>query len=319
MVAEVLLTLLSELRRTAVVNNLTRLLEEASPGRSWALGLLPEHKAGRKIELVRGGPQDAQPAEQSCVASAAVEQQLPICSESPEDLARCYAPTIATEQGSALAFPVIGPGRVIGALELYGALPEATLARVGVIVEGLGPALINARRYDLQCGQSRHDDTTGLLNVRALRESLHTEVARAERFGHPVSMLFVDLDHFKEVNDRYGHSVGSALLREVAHRLEAGVRRIDSTFRYGGDEFALLLVQTDLAGAKQTALRIHSLFDQATFREPGGDELALNLSIGVASYPDDGENAEELLKAADRAMYVAKQRGRGRIIGTDDL
>jgi diguanylate cyclase (GGDEF)-like protein len=120
----------------------------------------------------------------------------------------------------------------------------------------------------------------------------------------------LDLDHFKAVNDTHGHLVGSALLREVGELLFTSIRQVDSAFRYGGDEFAVLLVETPLGGAMELARRIHAGFQSRRFLAAEGLNLKLTASIGVASFPDHSQTAMGLLDAADRAMYEAKAAGR---------
>lgn len=162
------------------------------------------------------------------------------------------------------------------------------------------------------------EQTTGLFNARQLRDSLTQELLRGRRFGHPVSILFIDLDHFKRVNDQYGHLAGTALLVAIAERLTQNIRKVDSAYRYGGDEFVLLLVETNRAGARSVAARIQSAL-AAPFLAATGQPIDVTVSIGVAGYPDDGSEADEILAAADRALYRAKACGRNEVVSTEDL
>jgi diguanylate cyclase (GGDEF)-like protein len=138
---------------------------------------------------------------------------------------------------------------------------------------------------------------------------------RARELGRPLSVLFCDLDHFKGYNDANGHSAGDVVLREVAHMIEQSVRNIDIAGRYGGEEFVVLLVETGRADALMIAERIRERIGAAGFSAHG---TPLTVSIGVAGYPEDSGRREELLDEADRAMYLAKQRGRDQVVAAGE-
>lgn len=153
------------------------------------------------------------------------------------------------------------------------------------------------------------DGLTGLANHRALREALVRETAEAGRFGHPVSVVLVELDKFKQVNDQYGHMRGDAVLRSVAEAMKNACRTMDLAARFGGDEFVLLLPQTPKAAAAQVAERLRHSLEKL----PLPDGVRLTASLGVASMPDDETSADGLLEAADRAMYQVKNTGGNRV------
>ena len=158
------------------------------------------------------------------------------------------------------------------------------------------------------------DALTGLWNVRYLRESLRREVERAVRFDRPLAVVVLDVDHFKDVNDRHGHQRGDAVLAELAQRVRAQVRDVDTVARYGGEELVVVLPETDGAGGRLLAERVR----EAVAREPfdGVDRpgLRVTLSAGVADLPTCGRSADELVRAADDALYVAKASGRDRVV-----
>ncbi len=156
-----------------------------------------------------------------------------------------------------------------------------------------------------------HDALTGLLNRREFSRMIIDEVTRVTRFGHPLSLVMLDLDHFKEINDTHGHQAGDAVLIELAHRLSAGSRRTDRVARYGGEEFAILLVETDAASAMLQAGRLIELISQTPIRLPDGTMLTVTASAGVAGLPAGGSE-QALIGAADRALYRAKAEGRAR-------
>jgi diguanylate cyclase (GGDEF)-like protein len=169
-------------------------------------------------------------------------------------------------------------------------------------------------------GLATHDDLTGLLNRREMERVLTDELERAERYNRPLSLVLIDLDHFKRVNDSHGHQVGDLVLRHLASLLTGQTRAVDHVARYGGEEFALIEVETDAPGALLSAERIRAGLEGSPCPVPGLEGgLSITLSAGVATYPQHGLAAESLLRAADRALYEAKARGRNRVVGAGDL
>ncbi|MFN2503946.1 MAG: GGDEF domain-containing protein [Acidimicrobiales bacterium] len=168
-------------------------------------------------------------------------------------------------------------------------------------------ARVNAL-VDRLAGTARTDPLTGLRNRRAYDELIELEIARAERTGLPLSLVLGDLDHFKFVNDRFGHPTGDVVLRRVATQLEQSERRIDIAARLGGEEFALVLPNTDAEGAFLVAERMRHSMRTAFSRDP----LPVTMSFGIACYPDDGSDAAALFQAADVALMAAKRKGRDR-------
>jgi diguanylate cyclase (GGDEF)-like protein len=174
-------------------------------------------------------------------------------------------------------------------------------------------AAANARLREL----SMRDELTGLFNRRALFEQLELEVQRSARYGREFSLLFLDVDDFKRINDAHGHAAGDAALRTIATLLHStdGVRRSDFVARYGGEEFCVVLPETPLAGAEVKAERIRSAAETLPPLVTGaGAPLSLTVSVGVASFPHHGDDVDSLLKAADGAQYVAKQSGKNRVV-----
>ncbi len=157
------------------------------------------------------------------------------------------------------------------------------------------------------------DELTGLYNYRYLHTRLQEEFKRAERYRDPLACAMVDIDHFKLFNDRFGHSVGDAVLAEVAVRLKRAVREIDVVARYGGEEFLLVLPSTHFSGALTVADRVWRSVGEEPLRHEGVDHK-ITISCGVALYPSrDVKTKDQLLKAADKALYQAKGDGRDRI------
>lgn len=172
----------------------------------------------------------------------------------------------------------------------------------------LAVGLDNVHLLDEARQESRLDPLTGLFNYKHLNEQLRLEIERARRFGSRLSILLADLDRFKDLNDRFGHPWGNEALKEVARLLADSTRSIDTAAKYGGDEFLLILPNTDRRGACRAAERL--VKKMRGLRLPGvGDRFRLTLSVGVASFPEDGTDVRALIRAADEALYRAKGRG----------
>jgi diguanylate cyclase (GGDEF)-like protein len=205
---------------------------------------------------------------------------------------------------------------VQGVIELVngadqGPFSEEDLRTLSTVGEFASIALENARNFLKVQDLTVIDDHTGLYNSRHLKRQLEQEVVRAVRFGHPVSLIFFDLDRFKQVNDRRGHQSGSRALWEVGQLLGNVLRSTDVAVRYGGDEFVVLLPETSRDQALEVARRLRDEVAGATFlaHEPAG-AMRLTASFGVATFPDDGSTPDELLRRADEAMYRVKKRSR---------
>ncbi len=159
-----------------------------------------------------------------------------------------------------------------------------------------------------------HDALTWLLNRAQLEKRLQEEVGRAHRYRRGLSILFLDLDYFKTVNDRFGHQAGDSLLKGFADLLANEMRQVDLIGRYGGEEFVVILPETTPDRALETAQRLRTRVAAHRFElEPGGRTLSITVSIGIGVIPDHGRTMDALIRAADKAMYQAKQAGRDRV------
>lgn len=157
------------------------------------------------------------------------------------------------------------------------------------------------------------DELTGLLTKRSLFRALEVEITRAQRYRHPVSVLMMDLDHFKRVNDTYGHLAGSQCLAEVGKLIRESTRETDVSGRYGGEEFVTFLPESDTAAGMIVAERIRQSMERRVFHY-GDAAYQVQISIGVATWPADGDDVESLVGAADTALYRAKNEGRNRCV-----
>jgi diguanylate cyclase (GGDEF)-like protein len=163
---------------------------------------------------------------------------------------------------------------------------------------------------------TRIDELTGLHNLRALHEQLPTWLGPAARTGRRMALMMMDVDGFKTVNDRLGHGVGNEFLKEVSNLLRFAVRVGDEPFRFGGDEFVLLLADADGEGANIVATRIQEIY-RSMGQTLRGTDVQVSFSIGIAIFPDDGATPEVLLARADEALYAAKRSGPGKVARYD--
>ncbi len=159
-----------------------------------------------------------------------------------------------------------------------------------------------------------HDPLTGLYNRREMEHQLQDELKRARRYGRPLSVLWLDIDHFKAVNDRYGHPAGDEVLRQLSSLLLTHVRSVDYAARYGGEELLIVLPELDQQEAMEMAERLRKLVEITRIRVASGERVGVTVSVGVASFPLDGQDPAGLLSKADAAMYLAKQNGRNRVV-----
>ncbi|MDH3514364.1 MAG: GGDEF domain-containing protein, partial [Gammaproteobacteria bacterium] len=157
---------------------------------------------------------------------------------------------------------------------------------------------------------SARDGLTGLYNRRELERRLHEETQRARRYHRSLSVMMLDVDHFKVVNDNYGHQAGDEVLITVTDLIQLHVRPVDVVCRYGGEELAVILPETDAEGAHTVAERIRATVEESITTTPQGDMVRVTVSIGLATFPRDGDTAAGLVHSADSALYVAKQEGR---------
>ncbi|MBC7430143.1 MAG: GGDEF domain-containing protein [Bacteriovorax sp.] len=166
------------------------------------------------------------------------------------------------------------------------------------------------------------DDVTGLYNQRKLYKDLALLVDKFQKEKDPFCVLFIDIDYFKKVNDTYGHLVGTKLLENVARDIKILLRDSDISYRYGGDEFVVILVNSDAAAGKIVGERILQIIKERMYEVDIRDEkkmVKLSVSIGVAEFPTDAVNSQEILAIADRMMYEAKESGRGVVFNTQDI
>ena len=222
------------------------------------------------------------------------------------------------KDGSIIGIPLIINNNVVGVMNLSrtvtGGFSPPELRLLGLLADQAAVAISNASLHQMVSRQAYSDTVTGLPNRRALDERLEREVLHARRTGFPFSVLMMDLDGFKEVNDTHGHALGDMVLRDLFRYLASGLRSSDFLARYGGDELTLILSQTDLPAARLVTEKLLDNLHKYQFQLPGGGALKLSLSGGLALYPLHAMSGTDLLRAADEALYRAKKHNRGSFV-----
>jgi diguanylate cyclase (GGDEF)-like protein len=207
--------------------------------------------------------------------------------------------------------PLIVEGRVIGMLSVNATsepriFSAEELSVFETVANQIAIGIRNARLYGRAKDRANEDSLTGLSNHRYLQERLDHEIARAERAGHPLAIVLLDLNNFKNFNDNFGHQAGDEVLRFVANAVTSCLRTTDVAGRYGGDEFLVILPQADEGGARLLLSRLRRKVEQRN--DSGFPPIPIEMSAGIAIYPREGDNKADLVAAADRAMYADKKR-----------
>jgi diguanylate cyclase (GGDEF)-like protein len=228
----------------------------------------------------------------------------------------------AAGQHSYCCVPLQAQGEAVGILHLQmiepGELSEPVMTLVTMFAEQVGLSVANIRLREALRDQSIRDPLTGLYNRRYMEEMLERETLRAVRSEQGLGVLMLDLDHFKNFNDTYGHDAGDTVLREAAAFLLKSVRAEDIVCRFGGEEFIVILPVADLKVAQARAERIRSRLRELPVLHQGQSLGMVTVSVGVAELPQHGTTRTELIEAADAALYRAKREGRDRVVVADD-
>jgi len=225
-------------------------------------------------------------------------------------------PMRGLQGGPILAAPLAAGGGLLGMLLLVdgrGELDTGALPRIRRLLPEMLPGLLNARQVESYRELVIRDDQSDCYNRRYFDRCLSEEVYRAQRYGSALSLVFLDLDNLKELNARYGHAVGSKTVREVSRRLVGGIRGSDRAFRYGGDEFCVVLPGTDLAGSREVCERLRLAISTRPFVVDSTTHVPVTASFGIASYPEHARTSLGLIKCADEAMQLAKNSGKNSV------
>jgi len=221
------------------------------------------------------------------------------------------------ETRSIICVPLRSKHRVLGVIQLVNVNMDGFSNEEIFFLQSLcdyaAIAIENSRAVEKIQELTITDDCTGLYNARHLHKTLETEVYRSARFNYEFTVLFIDLDHFKQVNDTFGHLVGSKLLAEIGYLIKAQLRLIDYAFRYGGDEFVVLLPQTSKDSALVVARRLLDNLRNSRFCKEENLNLNVRASIGLATYPHDAKTPQDVIRQADEMMYLVKNSTRDNI------
>ena len=305
-------------------------LQELVRADSWALYLFAGEGA-EEFDVLRGDRSGRirsfrQPAHEG-LPGRVVRDRKPVIVNNEEAGVDRFDPEGETAalpgRRSLLCIPLVSRGRAIGALELSsgetsaegehgaeGRFGEKELDLVRMLMEPAAITIENGQLFRKLEELSVTDDLTRLYNSRYLNTFLGREIKRARRYHQAVSVIFLDLDGFKRVNDTYGHLAGSRTLEEVGGLLRERVRETDIVSRYGGDEFTIVMTQTGPQDALILASRLRSALESKVLLTGMGHAVHITASFGIASFPDHADSREDLIAAADQAMYRVKERGK---------
>lgn len=248
------------------------------------------------------------------VAEYGVSLLIPDVSKEPRFASRIDK-KIGFVTHSIVCVPMISNDRIIGVIQLLNGVGQGQFIEqdqriLSTIADFTAIAIENSRLHQRVRDLTITDDLTGLYNTRHFQTLCEYEMERASRYGNELSMVFLDLDHFKQVNDTYGHLTGSRLLKEVGHLFKQEVRVVDYAARYGGDEFVFLLPSTSKKGAMAMAANLLDKLRETEFISDCEQPMRITASIGVATYPTNAYCLQELVKLSDEAMYEVKRSTR---------
>lgn len=319
--------LTSSLDIHAVLETIMRQVERLIKPKSWSL-LLVERETGDLIfeiavSTVSEQLQGVRLGRGKGIAGWVAEhgQPLLIPDVSKDDrFAEQFDQKLLFTTRSIVCVPMKIKDQVIGVIELINSYEEVDfdeddILLISSIADFAAIALENARNYKRINELVITDDLTGLYNSRQFGQLIESEFKRSCRYGETFSLVFLDLDHFKGINDSYGHLVGSRMLSEFGRLVGKHIRSYDMAARYGGDEFVVILPHTGKEQAVKMAGHLLKVMKDTSFVSDDNDPIPLTASFGVATYPDDAGSAGDLIKAADIAMYDAKAGGRAGVRG----
>ncbi len=317
-------TITSSLDIKEVLSIIMQKITEILQPKDWALLLLDEDSKKLRFEVAVGERseklKDIQLSLGEGIAGWVAEKGEPLfITNAQEDprFARRVDETSQYNTRSIICVPLKSKGKVLGVIELINTLDEGPFEENDIIflqtiADYAAIAIENALYFKKVQQLTITDDVTGLYNSRYLHQIIDSEIVRAQRYNLTFSIIFLDLDYFKKVNDNYGHLIGSQVLQETAKVLKANLRESDIATRYGGDEFVIILPETPKMLAYEVAKRLHKAINEHVFIN---EELNIKLtaSFGVANFPEDAITKLDLIRNADIAMYRVKESGRNNI------
>lgn len=317
--------LTSTLDRDKLLKLVMEKIGELLSAKNWSLMLIDENKQELYFEIVVGEFADKIKgmrikANQGIAGWVANHREAVLLSDVSKD--KRFHAEIDNISGfrtrSLICVPLICRENVLGVIELVNKrigeeFTDEDLEILKHLADYIAIAIDNAKNFEKIEELTIRDDLTCLYNTRFFHEMLDREIKRSKRKQRELSLIFIDMDHFKEVNDTYGHLCGSKLLKEVANVIIDSVRNIDVPIRYGGDEFVIILPETNKIQASQVANRILENLRAFDFLKEEQLNLKLTASVGFATYPDDAKDKDDLIRKADNAMYSVKNTTRNNV------
>lgn len=318
-------TLTSTLDIKEVLRIILQRISELLHPTSWSLLLFDEKEKALKYEILINDP-NADRTQTVRLGQGLIgwvaQYAKPVLIPDPSKKKEFTPPAdvlVGMDADALLCVPLRSKEKTLGVIEIRrkgkGTVPfgEEDLTTIAVIADYSAIAIENARNFQRIQELTITDDLTSLFNVRHLHTLLEAEVLRAARYRKNFSMVFLDLDHFKKVNDTWGHMHGSQLLRETADVLQAHIRNVDCGARYGGDEFIILLPETGKEDAIIIAERLRKAIETNSFLQDKGLSVHFTASFGVATFPEDAQTKDDLIRLADKAMYSVKNSTRNNV------
>lgn len=314
-------TLTSTLDLQEVLRVIMKIIADQFEPRDWSLLLVDEESEELYFAIVVGEARDKLKDVRlkmgEGIAGWVAQHGQPLITENAYQdprFAKWVDQRTGFETKSMVCLPLVSKGRTLGVIELLntarGHFSERDIELLVALADFTAIAVENARYVKRIKDLSIVDDVTGLYNSRHLHTLLETEISRAVRYAAPFSVVFLDLDYFKLVNDQHGHLVGSRLLREIGQVLKFNLRTVDWAFRYGGDEFVLILPRTGKKEALLVAQRLRHALNQNVFLKNERLNIRVTASFGIATFPEDAKSKEDVIRMADQAMYRVKRTTR---------
>ena len=323
-------TILSALELKKVLNVIMEKTKELVPSNAWSLLLVDEKNEellfSAAIGSRAGKLSDVRLKIGQGIAGWVAKEGKPVIVQNVMDDTRFFKEIDKKtdfKTKSVLCVPLESRGKILGVLEVInksgdGLFTNRDLEMVTKLAGFAAIAIDNARLYHQTRMLALTDELTKLYNSRFFNQFLDSELKRCLRYDSRVSLVFLDLDFFKTVNDRWGHLVGSRVLTETALILKDGLREVDVVARYGGDEFLVILPETNIQEAGQVAERMRQAIEEHVFQEEEGLDIKMTASFGVACYPDFAPTKDELIRQADQAMYRVKRMNRNGVWVADE-